>query len=174
MATPGTPLIVIENDSSYQLEVAVEESQFSNIHLRDQAEVEIEAIGSRALSCSVVEIVPAADPNSRSFTVKLALPNIAGARLRSGLYGKARFISGQRQALAIPQKAITQRGQLVSVFVVDPAGVARLRLIKTGKLRGERIEVLSGLTDGEQFVVEGLSSLQDGSRVRDTPQVASH
>jgi Fe2+ transport system protein FeoA len=102
------------------------------------------------------------------------LPNIAGARLRSGLYGKARFISGQRQALAIPQKAITQRGQLVSVFVVDPAGVARLRLIKTGKLRGERIEVLSGLTDGEQFVVEGLSSLQDGSRVRDTPQVASH
>ncbi|HSE20100.1 MAG TPA: efflux RND transporter periplasmic adaptor subunit [Pyrinomonadaceae bacterium] len=172
MATPGAPLITIENDSSYQLEVAVEESQLSNIHLHDQARVQIEAIGERDLPCSVVEIVPATDPNSRSYTVKLALPNIVGGQLRSGLYGKARFISGQRQALAISQKAIIERGQLTSVFVVDESGVTRLRLIKTGKSFGEKIEVLSGLTDGDEIVVDGLSSVQDGSRVRDVQRAA--
>ena len=173
MATPGAPLITIENDSSYQLEVAVEESQLNNIHLQDQARVEIEAIGGKELTCSVVEIVPAADPNSRSYTVKLALPNVAGSQLRSGVYGKARFISGQRQALAIPQKAVTQRGQLSGVFVVDQSGVARLRLIKTGKSYADQIEVLSGLSDGEQIVVDAPASLQDGTRVRDAQQMAS-
>ena len=171
MATPGAPLITIENDSSYQLEVAVEESQLGNIHLHDQAQVEIEAIGSKEVTCSVVEIVPTADPNSRSYTVKLSLPGTE--ELRSGLYGKARFIAGQRRAMAIPQKAISQRGQLTSVFVVDHSGVARLRLIKTGKSLGERIEVLSGLSDGEQIIIEVPSSLQDGTRVRDAQQVAS-
>jgi multidrug efflux pump subunit AcrA (membrane-fusion protein) len=173
MAMPGTPLLTIENDSSYELELAVEESQLSKIHLHDQARVEIEAVGAKELTCSVVEIVPAADPNSRSYTVKVALPNIAGAQLRSGLYGKARFISGQRQALAIPQKAVTQRGQLTSVFVVDQSGVARMRLIKTGKSFGDSIEVLSGLMDGEQIVVDAPSWLQDGVRVRETQQLAS-
>ena len=172
MAMPGAPLITIENDSSYQLEVAVEESQLSNIHLHDQARVEIEAIGEKDLTCSVVEIVPAADPNSRSYNVKLALPSIAGAQLRSGLYGKASFISGQRQALAIPQKAVMQRGQLTSVFVVDQSGIARLRLVKTGRSFDEKIEVLSGLNDGDEIVVEGVSAVQDGSRVRDVQRVA--
>ena len=172
MATPGAPLITIENDSTYQLEVAVEESQLSKIHLQDQARVEIEAAGSQELICSVVEIVPAADPSSRTYTVKLALPNSPDFQLRSGLYGKARFVSGQRQVLAIPRQAISQHGQLTSVFVVDRSGVARLRLIKTGKSFGERIEVLSGLTDGEQIVIDVPNTLQDGARVRDT-QVAS-
>jgi len=167
MATPGAPLLTIENNSVYQLEVSVEESRLGTIHLHDQARIEIEALGNKEVTGSVEEIVPAADPNSRSYIVKVGLPNVSGTQLRSGLYGKARFTSGQRQALTIPQKAITQRGQLLSVFIVDQSGVARLRLIKTGKTLGERIEVLSGLNEGEQIVAESLSSIQDGTRVRE-------
>ena len=170
MATPGAPLITIENDSAYRLEVSVEESQLNKIHLRDQASMSIPAISSQELTGSVVEIVPAADPNSRTYTVKVGLPNIAGAQLRSGLYGKARFISGQRQALTVPQKAVTQRGQLTSVFVVDHTGVARLRLIKLGKTFGDRVEALSGLADGEQIIVDEVTTIQDGARVRANPQ----
>lgn len=173
MATPGMPLLTIENDSNYRLEVGVEESQLTKIHLRDQARVTIEAIGSQELTCSVEEIVPAADPNSRSYTVKLGLPRVEGRQLRSGLYGKARFISGARNILSIPQKAITQNGQLVSVFVVDSSGTARLRLIKTGEPIGDRVEVLSGLNDGDQIVSEVFALLKDGTRVRDTQTVAS-
>ncbi len=167
MATPGAPLLAIENDSEYQLDVSVEESQLGKIHPHDHARVEIETNGDRELMCTVAEIVPTADPNSRSYIVKLALPNVAGTPLRSGLYGKAQFISGQRQALAIPPAAITQRGQLVGVFVVDQSGIARLRLIKTGKNLGDRTEVISGLNSGEQIVVDGVFSIQDGTRVRE-------
>ncbi len=173
MAMPGAPLLTIENDATYQLEVSVEESQLNRIHLRDQARVTIEALGPQELACSVQEIVPAADSNSRSYIVKLSLPNVTGSQLRSGLYGKARFISGARQVLSVPQKAITQTGQLVSVFVVDHSGTARLRLIKTGEKIGERVEVLSGLNDGEQIVSEIFAQLKDGTRVREAQQVAA-
>jgi len=174
MAMPGVPLLTIENDANYQLELSVEESQLGKIHLGDQASVTIEALGNQQPTCSVVEIVPAADPNSRSYTVKLSLPNISGQQLRSGIYGKARFVSGARNLLSVPQKAITQNGQLVSVFVVDQSGTARMRLIKTGEKIGERMEVLSGLNDGEQIVSEVLPQLKDGTRVRESRTVASN
>jgi multidrug efflux pump subunit AcrA (membrane-fusion protein) len=173
MATPGAPLLTIENDANYQLEVSAAESQLGKIHLGDQASVTIEALGLE-LTCSVVEIVPAADPNSRSYTVKLGLPNVSSQQLRSGLYGKARFVSGARNLLSVPQKAITQNGQLVSVFVVDQSGTARMRLIKTGEKIGERMEVLSGLNDGEQIVSEVFAQLKDGTRVRQSLTVASN
>jgi membrane fusion protein, multidrug efflux system len=173
MATPGAPLLTIENDSNYQLEVSVEESQLNKIHLNDQARITIEALGNQEFTCSVKEIVPVADPNSRSYTVKLSLPTIAGQQLRSGLYGKARFVTGARQVLSVPQKAVTQNGQLVSVFVVDHSGTARMRLIKTGETFGERVEVLSGLNDGEQIVSEISPQIKDGTRVRDAQQVAA-
>ena len=174
MAMPGAPLLTIENDANYQLEVSVEESQLGKIHPGDQASVTIEALGNQQPTCSVVEIVPAADPNSRSYTVKLSLPNISGQQLRSGIYGKARFVSGARNLLSVPQKAITQNGQLVSVFVVDQSGTARMRLIKTGENLGERVEVLSGLNEGEQIVSEVFAQLKDGTRVREAQQVAAN
>jgi hypothetical protein len=92
---------------------------------------------------------------------------LAGVQLRSGVYGKARFISGQRQALAIPKTAISQRGQLTGVFVVDQSGLARVRLIKTGRVFGDNVEILSGLNPGEQIVIEGPATIQDGTRVRE-------
>jgi RND family efflux transporter MFP subunit len=171
LATPGAPLLTIENNSRYQLEVAVEESRLGTIHLHDQAQLQIEALGTTELTGSVEEIVPASDPNSRSYIVKVGVPNLAGGQLRSGVYGKARFISGQRQALAIPKTAISQRGQLTGVFVVDQSGLARLRLIKTGRALGDNVEILSGLNAGEQIVIAGPATIQDGARVREAAPV---
>jgi multidrug efflux pump subunit AcrA (membrane-fusion protein) len=167
LATPGSPLLTIEDNSRYQLAVAVEESRLGTIHLGEQAQLQIEALGNAELTGSVEEIVPASDPNSRSYIVKVGVPNLAGVQLRSGVYGKARFISGQRQALAIPKTAISQRGQLTGVFVVDQSGLARLRLIKTGRAFGDNVEILSGLNAGEQIVIEGPATIQDGTRVRE-------
>jgi multidrug efflux pump subunit AcrA (membrane-fusion protein) len=176
LATPGSPLLTIEDNSRYQLAVAVEESRLGTIHLGEQAQLQIEALGNAELTGSVEEIVPASDPNSRSYIVKVGVPNLAGVQLRSGVYGKARFISGQRQALAIPKTAISQRGQLTGVFVVDQSGLARLRLIKTGRAFGDNVEILSGLNAGEQIVIEGPATIQDGARVREAvkgPPVAT-
>ncbi|HEX5886750.1 MAG TPA: efflux RND transporter periplasmic adaptor subunit [Pyrinomonadaceae bacterium] len=177
MATPGMPLLTIENSSHYQLHASVEESQLGKIHLHDQAQVILEALENKELSGAVEEIVPAADPATRSYIVKIGLVNVDGAQLRSGLYGKARFIIGQRKTLAIPQAAVTQQGQLIGVFVVDQSGTARLRLVKTGRVAGDRVEVLSGLNEGEEIISEGITTIRDGIRVRevskDLPRMAA-
>lgn len=169
MATPGSPLITIEDDSHYRLEVAVEESRLGLIRLGDSVQVKIDALGDEAINGRVAELAPAADPLSRSYSVKIDLPEAGRANhpglLRTGLYGKARFIIGQKQAIAVPQKAVVERGQLVGVYVVGANGIARLRLIKTGKTIGDRVEVLAGLSDGERIVVGRVEAVGDGSKV---------
>jgi multidrug efflux pump subunit AcrA (membrane-fusion protein) len=166
-ATPGAPLLTIEDTGRYRLEAAVEESQIGKIKLKDQVRMRIDAIGGEELDGVVAEILPSADSMSRSYTVKIEIQSAAAqTSLRSGLYGTVRFPRGQKQALAAPQKAIVQRGQLTGVFVVDGAGIARLRLIKTGKTFGDHVEVLSGVSDGERIVVDGVAKVADGSRVQ--------
>lgn len=169
MAAPGAPLLTIENVSDYRLEAAVQESQINRIHLRDQVRVQIDALGQQELAGTVVEIVPAADPASRTYLVKISITPPSGSQqiIRSGLYGKARFITGQMQAMTIPRNAVVERGQLTSVYVVDQSGIARTRLVQTGKIYSDRVEVLSGLREGEQIVVDGVAAVNDGSRVRE-------
>jgi multidrug efflux pump subunit AcrA (membrane-fusion protein) len=163
-ATPGAPLLTIEDGSRYRLEVAVVESQLGKIVVGQQARARIDAFGANDLEGGVSEITPAAEPMSRSYTVKIDLPSRQG--LRSGLYGVARFVSGKKQAMLVPRKAVVERGQLAGVFVVDDASVARLRLVKTGKSYGENVEVLSGLSDGERIVVDGVTNVKDGVRLQ--------
>ena len=85
--------------------------------------------------------------------------------LRAGLFGRAAIPVGQFSALRIPAGAVVNRGQLEIVFVVDN-NQAHLRLVKTGKLLGDEIEVLSGITTNELVVVEGLTGLLDGQPVK--------
>ncbi|HEU4508865.1 MAG TPA: efflux RND transporter periplasmic adaptor subunit [Pyrinomonadaceae bacterium] len=167
MAMPGMPLLTIESSSRYQLHASVEESQLGKIRLQDQAHITLDALNNKEMSGTVDEIVPAADPATRSYIVKIGLLNVDGGQLRSGLYGKARFITGQRNILAIPQTAVTKQGQLVAVYVVDQSGAARVRLVKIGRSVGDRVEVLSGLNEDDEIVSEALSSLRDGIRVRE-------
>ena len=163
LATPGAPLLTIE-DSNYRLEASVEESQLRNIRLGATAMVTIDALGQEEMTGRVVEIVPTADPTSRSYTVKIELAS--KSLLRSGLFGKARFLSGERPSLTVPNKAILQRGQLSYVYAVDGSGIARMRLVTLGKQSGDRVEVLSGLSNGERIVVDGTSLNKEGVKVQ--------
>lgn len=169
LAAPGVPLLTLEDDTHYRLEVAVEESQTKNICVGMPSQVEIEAIGQQLLS-RVTEVVPAADPATRSYIVKIDLPTAGKSGisrgLRSGLFGRARFAIGKRQAVMIPQTSIVQRGQLVGLYAVDREGIAHLRLIKTGKAYADRVEVLSGLSEGDRIVIDHVNEISDGTRIR--------
>lgn len=170
LATPGLPLVTVEDDTHYRLEAVVEESQIGKIRAGATVRVGIDALGPIEWLGRVVEIGPATDPASRSSIVKLELsPKGDRARgrqiLRSGLFGKALFSIGQRQALTVPEKAIMVRGQLQEIYVLDSENIARLRLIKTGKPYGQRVEISAGLRGGERIVVEGVEAVSDGSRV---------
>jgi RND family efflux transporter MFP subunit len=150
LASPGMPIFTVEDMRRYQLEVAVNESDLWCARPGDHVSVAIEALGNAELKGKVVRIVPAADPASRAFLVKIELP--PDTRLRSGLFGRALFSRGIQQALLIPRSAVVQRGQLQGVFVLDQNKVANLRYISLGKSSGSEIQVLSGLQGGEWFV----------------------
>jgi RND family efflux transporter MFP subunit len=161
LATPGAPLLTIEREGEYRLEAAVEESRVNSIRSGQAATVTIEALG-RPVSGRISEIVPAVDPGSRAYTVKIDLP--AASALRSGMFGRAVFSQGTRRVLAVAEAAVAERGQLVSVMVVE-GGAARTRLITVGERRGGSVEVLSGLTAGETVISPLPAALADGARV---------
>src|SRR5262252_10816003 len=150
LASPGMPIFTVEDTRRYRMEVAVNESDVRYAGVGEQVSIAIEALGNVALRGKVVEIVPAADPASRAFLVKIELPT--DTRLRSGLFGKAQFSRGMQQALLIPRSAVIERGQLQGVFVLDQNKVASLRYVSLAKLSGAEIEVLSALQGGEWFV----------------------
>lgn len=156
----GTPLLVIESTDGYRLEVSAPESLLDKLRVGDRVPLALEGGPS---SGRIAEILPTVDPVSRTFVVKLDLPSV---RLRSGLYGKALFRVGSRQGVAVPARAVVERGPLTSVWVVSPEGMARLRLVKLGKTVGDRVEVLSGLTAGESIVIDGADRVVDGAKVR--------
>jgi len=170
LAAPGVPLLTLEDSLRYRLEVSVEDSMLRRVRVGMPVRVVIDALGPQELSSKVAEIVPASDPGSRSSTVKIDLwgekeKSVSPPDLRSGLYGRARFSVGQRQAIQVPQKAILQKGQLVGVLIVDPSNTVQMRLIKTGKPYADRVEVLAGIKDGDRIIVEGLEKVKEGDRV---------
>ena len=104
------------------------------------------------VAAQAFEIMPAADPASRSFLVRVELPS--DPTLRSGLFGRAHFPRGERSALLIPREAVMERGQLQAVYVVDRNQIANLRYVTLGKPSAEQVEVLSGLQAGEMIVAD--------------------
>jgi multidrug efflux pump subunit AcrA (membrane-fusion protein) len=98
----------------------------------------------------VEEIVPAADPASHTFTVKIALA--PSKQLHAGMYGTADIPMGTHQAILAPGTAIVARGSLACAYVLDSSGVAQLRYVTTGAAQGSLVEVLSGISAGEKLV----------------------
>ena len=161
LAAPGAPLLTIEREGAYRLEASVDESKLPFVKTGQSVEVALEAL-DRRLTARVSEIVPAVDAASRAYTVKIDLPALPN--VRSGIFGRAWFPLGARKVTTVPLLAMVERGQLQSVFVIED-GVARNRLITTGKQQANAVEVLSGLSEGEKVVSPIPPALADGSRV---------
>ena len=163
LVSPGMPIFTLEDTRSFRLEVTVDESDIHLVHVGQVAPVTIDALGNIQLTGKVVQVVPAADTASRSFLVKVELP--ADTRLRSGLFGRARFPRGQRSALLIPRTSLVERGQLQGIYVLDANQIAGLRYVTLGKSTGEQFEVLSGLQAGEKLVAAPGDRELGGKRI---------
>jgi multidrug efflux pump subunit AcrA (membrane-fusion protein) len=164
LASPGMPLLEIEQAGEYRLEAAVPESLISAIRVGQQVGVSIESLGeSGPTQGRIAQINPTADDASRTFTVKVTMGSQSG--LRSGLYGQLLLPGGERSGLSVPSSAVVSRGQMQSVFTVEE-GTARLRLVTLGELADGRYEALSGLTAGDRVVLDP-SGVSDGSPVEE-------
>jgi RND family efflux transporter MFP subunit len=157
---PGMPLIVVEQTARYRLEASLPEELFAKVRVGEETPV---ATARGKVQGRVAEVVPAADPGSRTFLVKVDLPS--NCSCQSGEYATALFPVEQTRMMSVPRAALVEHGELEGVYVVNPQGSVEYRLIKAGKSWGERIEVLSGLNQGDRVAVTQVEQLRDGVRV---------
>ena len=152
MAAPGVPLLVVEDPSRFRLEAEVDESRIGAVKLGETVSVVIDSLGGQPIDGKVTQIVPAADPGSRTFTVKIDLPS--NPQMRTGLFGRVRFPRGQREAIEIPRSAVLSRGQMQAVYVIGADQLASMRFVTLGAASGDQVEVLSGLQNGDRIVTQ--------------------
>lgn len=162
MASPGMPLLTIEGLEGSYLEVNVEEGLLKAIQPGDRVKVVFDGLGQSSIA-RVREVIPEVDPMTHTFRVKIDTSGVKG--LRPGMFGRAVFSVGTRDAVVVPQSAVVIRGQLMGVYVVDREGIATFRIIREGALTPGGLEVLAGLKPKERVVVTGVERVTDGAVV---------
>lgn len=165
LATPGAPLLILEDVSAFQLETRIDASRAAGVNIDHEVEVVIgggAGTTGSAVTGRVTEITRAADPTAHTLFVEIALPD--DPRVHSGLYGTARFARGSSDHLVVPASAVVRRGQVTSVFVARD-GRARLRLVRLGAEVGALVTVLAGLDAGEEIVLDPPGHLVDGAAI---------
>ena len=161
LAAPGKPLVDVEDPSHLQFETDIPEAIMGTVKLGATMPVRVSGCDG-VLQGKVSEIAPAADPNTRTFRVKLDLPPASG--LRAGQFGRAEVPLAETATLCVPASALVRRGDLEMVFVVAD-GHAQMRLVKAGRQVGGEVEIASGLSPGEAVVTENAGLLVDGQPV---------
>jgi membrane fusion protein (multidrug efflux system) len=146
---PGQVLLTLFDPKRMQLIASVRESLAHQLQVGQSISVKIDLL-NKLCSGTVSEIVPEAQSASRSFQVKVTGPCPAG--IYTGMFGRILIPLEEEQVLVIPQRAVKHVGQLELVEVIDN-GQPGMRAIRSGRLLGENVEVLSGLREGERVVM---------------------
>jgi RND family efflux transporter MFP subunit len=145
IALPGKPLLIVQTSGALRLEANVREGLISRVILKNEYPVKIKTIG-KTVTATIEEIVPYADPATRTFLVKASLPDTPG--IYPGMFGRLLIPVKKDKTLLIPQKAVLLVGQL-ELCHVKKDNTWQSVYIKTGKKIGAKIEVLAGLTGNE-------------------------
>jgi RND family efflux transporter MFP subunit len=162
LALPGVPIVTLEVKKGFLIEIFVPESRVEQLQTGSNVEVSIDGI-SKNLTGTVNRIVTAADPVTRTYQVKISLPD--EKNIRPGMFGRVKFFMGINQSLVIPKKALTERGGLKGVFVVGKDNTARFRWVRAARDFGDHVEIESGLLESEMIVAVEAPRLKDGDKV---------
>ncbi len=161
LATPGRPLLEIEDPLALRFEADVPEALLERLEMGASFPVRLDS-RTNLLAGIVSEVAPVADSVSRTFRVKLDLATVPG--LRAGQFGRVAVPTGGTAVPQVPATAVVRHGQMEYVWIVQE-GRAQLRIVRTGKVAGDRAEVLSGVTPGETVVMDGAMVIREGQPV---------
>ena len=157
-AVQGQPLLSIESPGNQEVIANIDESYLKKIHTG--AEVNL-VIDNKTLKTRITKVIPSIDPATRTFKVKLDTKGLS-----SGLYAKVQIPVGKKAAITVPQVAIVKKGQLTGVYTVDDKNIISYRLIKIGKTLGDKVEIISGLSDVDKIIVSGVEKALDGGEIQ--------
>ncbi|MFH2051394.1 MAG: efflux RND transporter periplasmic adaptor subunit [bacterium] len=164
MASPGMPLLILEETAAMKVVAHIGEQDVSAVAAGDPVIIDVTSLQGAEFESVLDKVVPTANPGSRTYDIEAVVPNADG-RLKSGMFARVKIPVDSRKAVLAPEEAIIRRGQLTGVWTVADDQTAHLRWIRLGRVRDGRVEVLSGLDGGETVVLSHDQPLVEGDRV---------
>ena len=151
LAAPGQPLLGVFAPQNMRIEVPVPVRLVEKMQLQQRVDIELDR-PDRLFTGSVIEVVGEIDPLSRTQKMKVHIEG-AGTDVLPGTFGRVWITDDPRPAILVPMSAVYRIGQLELVQLVTDNRVVR-RMVKTGPRFGDRIEILSGLSDGDTILIQ--------------------
>ncbi len=166
VVSPGTALFELVDVSRLKLAVTVNELQVANLKVGDKVEVTASVFPDQKFNGKVTFIAPKSDA-SLNFPVEIEIASNPGGKLRAGMYGTAMFdMPNNAPVTTVPRSAFVGSVSSNQVFVLENGNTARIRKVLSGRVLGDKVEILDGLNEGDQVVVSGQINLADGSKVQ--------
>jgi RND family efflux transporter MFP subunit len=163
-STQAIPVVRIAEVSKLRLVLPIPESMAAEIHLGDPVKVRVEALHSE-IAGKVSRFADSLDIETRTMQTQIDFDNRNG-RLMPGMYAETRLVLAERpNTLSLPLEAVTQSGTTATVLLVTPESTVVERKITLGLEGHSRVEVLSGLREGDRVVVGNRSRFRDGEKV---------
>jgi membrane fusion protein (multidrug efflux system) len=172
LISPGDVITTLDDTSVIKLDFSVPENFLATLREGLAVRATAPAFPGRTFVGKVASIDSRVDLNTRSVTVRALLANDDGS-LRPGMFLNVSLANDEREALVIPEEALTPEAERQFVFVVDD-GKAQRREVRIGARRPGSVEILAGLSAGERVVVEGTQKVRDGAPVRSTEIAADN
>ncbi|TVR87796.1 MAG: efflux RND transporter periplasmic adaptor subunit [Saprospirales bacterium] len=164
IANPGMPVVEIERENGLEVLTLVPESRIGLVELNAPVEVELTSSGERVPG-TIIQINPSSGDRSAQFEVKVALEQDFTNQF-SGMFARVFFpVEETGTRLMIPREHLIRRGDLHGIYTVSQQNTAILRWLRLGKTSGDYVEVVSGLSEGDEYIVEAGSKLYNGALV---------
>jgi len=157
-ASPGTPILSVQDQSRYRLDAAVPTGAAAGLRVGATVEVELGA-GKTQGRGRIALVVPSGDPGSRKSIVKIDIPS--SLRPVSGDFGRVAFTKSYGKGILLPVSALRDQGGIVNVFVAGPNKRADMRIVRVGREIGDMAEIITGVSPGEAVVVRSEAPLED-------------
>lgn len=167
MANPGMPLISIEGKGGFEVMAMVPESEISKIKKGTQVDVLVKSL-NKTIKGKVSEVSASAKNTGGQYLVKIDLDKTK-TNILSGMFATVQFPIEKTQksthVVLIPTSALVQKGELKGVYTVSKTNTALLRWLRLGRSFGDNIEVLSGLSADENYIVSAKGKLYNGVKI---------
>ena len=164
LAGPGSPLLAIVNSQLLKVEFNLTERLINSVLPGDEVKIRFLTLPGREFTGIITTVSPAPDPRTGVFPAEAVLENAEGT-LKPGLFADVELVVADSTGnLVIPQGALLEEGTEDYVYIVQ-GGRARRKPVSLGLSNGEKVEVLSGLSETDFLVVKGQHYLEDGGRV---------
>lgn len=166
MANPGQHLLSIEAPNNFVAMAMVSESNIPHVQKNDSVTVYVKS-NDKTLKGHITEISTSSQNSGGQYLVKIKLSIPENTKLYSGMFISVVFPSAENKnsQVSVPKSAIVHRGDLQGIYTISSSNTAILRWLKLGRSMGDQVEVLSGLTTGEQFVVSAEGKIYNGVKV---------